>query len=75
MERQENLEIIVQEKNKQEISKELEGLGYKISNEQSDFNYGIIIKDGNIEYNYCFEELMDFNNEKIEKSIANILFS
>ncbi len=72
---QENLEIIVQEKNKQEISKQLEGLGYKISNELSDFNYGIIIKDGNIEYNYCFEELMDFNNEKIEKSIANILFS
>lgn len=72
---QSNLEIIVQEKNKADISKELKNLGYNVSSETADFNYGIIVKDGNIEYNYCFEEIMNFNNEKIEKLIANILFS
>lgn len=70
-----DLEIVVQEKNKKEIAKELEKLGVHISNETANFNYGIIIKDGNIEYNNCFEEIMKFNNEKIEKLIANILFS
>lgn len=74
-ENKENLEIIVQEKNKEEISKELEKLGVRISNEAADFNYGIIVKDGNIEYNNCFEEIMKFNDEKIEKEIAKILFS
>ena len=72
---QSNLEIVVQEKNKSEISKELQDLGFNVSNEPADFNYGIIVRDGNIEYNYCFEEIMEFNNEKIEKLIANILFS
>jgi len=72
---QSNLEIVVQEKNKSEISKELQDLGFNVSNESADFNYGIIVRDGNIEYNYCFEEIMEFNNEKIEKLIANILFS
>ncbi|MBR3696873.1 MAG: V-type ATP synthase subunit E [Clostridia bacterium] len=71
----ENIEIVLQEKNKEAISKELKTLGVRISDETPDFTYGIIIRDGNVEYNYCFEEIMNFNNEKIEKLIANILFS
>ena len=70
-----NLEVLVQEKNKNEISKELKSFGVQVSEEAVDFNYGIIIKDGKIEYNHCFEEIMEFNNDKIEKAIANILFS
>lgn len=72
---QNNLEIVVQQKNKSEVSNELAKLGYNVSSESADFNYGIIVRDGDIEYNYCFEEIMNFNNEKIEKLISNILFS
>ena len=72
---QSNLEILVQRKNKEEISKGLTKAGYSVSSEQVDFNYGIIVRDGNIEYNYCFEEIMNFDNERLEKLISNILFS
>jgi len=71
----ENLEIVVQNNKNDEISKSLKESGYNISKDLPDFNYGIIIRDGKVEYNYDFEEIMKFNNEKIEKSIANILFS
>ena len=71
----ENLEIVVQNNKNDEISKSLKESGYNISKDLPEFNYGILIRDGNIEYNYDFEEIMKFNNEKIEKSIANILFS
>ena len=71
----ENLEIVVQNNKNDEISKSLKESGYNISKDLPDFNYGIIIRDGKVEYNYDFEEIMKFNNEKIEKMIANILFS
>ena len=70
-----NLEIVVQNNKNDEISKSLKESGYNISKDIPEFNYGIVIRDGNIEYNYDFEEIMKFNNEKIEKNIANILFS
>lgn len=73
--KKDNLEIILPEKNREEISNELKKLGVKISNETLNNKTGMIIKEGKIEYNYCFEEILNFNNDKIEKLIANILFS
>ena len=70
-----NLEIVVKEKNKDEIIKKLEKTGVHFFNGNAGFNYGIIVKDGNIEYNNNFEEIMKFKDEKIEKIIASILFS
>lgn len=70
-----NLEIVVQNNKNDEISKVLQEAGYNISKDIPEFNYGIIIRDGKIEYNYDFEEIMKFNNEKIEKLIASILFN
>ena len=40
-----------------------------------EFESGVIIKCGSIEYNYDFEENMLFYDEEIEKEIDTILFS
>lgn len=49
---------------------------YGMSAVQTDeFDSGVIVKVDNIEYNYDFEENMEFMNEVIEKEIDSLLFS
>ena len=47
----------------------------KVLEETSEFELGVILKCGNIEYNYDFEENMKVMEEEIEKQIDTILFS
>ena len=70
-----DVEVILPEKCYTEISQIASNYGMKVLDATSEFESGVIIKCGNIEYNYDFEENMKFMNEEIEKEIDTILFS
>lgn len=71
---QENVEIILPKKCYSQIKDIATGYGITVLEETDEFESGVIVKCGNIEYNYDFEENMDFMNEEIEKEIDTILF-
>ena len=71
---QENVEIILPKKCYSQIKDIATGYGINVLEETDEFESGVIVKCGNIEYNYDFEENMDFMNEEIEKEIDTILF-
>ena len=49
--------------------------GMEVQEPTDEFDSGVIVKCGNIEYNYNFEENMAFLDEEIEKEIDTIIFS
>ena len=68
-------EVILPKKCYEEIRKIALSYGMQVLDETDEFELGVIIKSGKIEYNYDFEENMKFMDEEIEKEIDTILFS
>lgn len=68
------VEILLPKKFYKEIKDKAQSYGMKVLEETDEFESGVIVKCGNIEYNYNFEENMKFMDEEIEKEIDTILF-
>ncbi len=66
--------ILLPEKCYEEIKKIATGYHMNVLEKTDEFEAGVIVKCGDIEYNYDFEENMRFMNEEIEKKIDTILF-
>lgn len=66
-------EIILPEKQKQQVIKALNG-EFKVSDETRDFESGFIVKKENVEYNYVLDTILDLEKEKVDKILADILF-
>lgn len=69
-----DVEVILPKRCYEQISKLAISYGMKTESTE-DFETGVIVKCGKIEYNYDFEENMKFMDEEIEKEIDTILFS
>lgn len=69
-----NVQIILPKKCYKEIKKLALDYNMKVSDPTEQFESGVIIKCGNIEYNYDFEENMEFMDEQIVKEINTMLF-
>ena len=69
-----HVEILLSKKNYKEIKEIATNYGMTVLEETDEFEAGVIVKCGNIEYNYDFEENMEFMKEEIEKEIDTILF-
>jgi len=72
---EESVELILPKKCYEQIKKVALGYGMKVLDVSDEFESGVIVKCGNIEYNYDFEENMEFMNDDIEKEIDMILFN
>ena len=70
-----NVQIVLPEKCYAQIKQIAIGYGMEVQEPTDEFDSGVIVKCGNIEYNYNFEENMEFLNEEIEKEIDTIIFS
>lgn len=70
-----DIKILLPKKCYEEIKKVALNYGMQVLDVTDEFESGVIIKKGQIEYNYDFEENMKFMNEEIEKEIDTILFS
>ncbi len=68
-------EIILPEKSSAKLKEALEKAGYKISNQIRDIAGGFVLKQGDIEYNYSFESIIEIERENLELLAAQILFS
>ena len=71
----ENVQLILPKKCYAQIKQLAENYGMEVLEETDEFESGVIVKCGNIEYNYDFEENMLFLDEEIEKEIDTIIFS
>ena len=71
----EDIQIILPQKYYEPIKSLAENYGMKVLEQTDEFETGVIVKSGDIEYNYNFEENMLFLEEEIEKEIDTILFS
>lgn len=71
----ENVQIELPEKCYTQIKQIAIQYGMEVSEPTDEFESGVIVKCGNIEYNYNFEENMLFLDEEIEKEIDAIIFS
>lgn len=71
----ENVEVILPFKCYDRISKLAKSFNLTVLSKTDEFDLGFIARDGKIEYNYDFEENMEFNEEEIEKQIDAILFN
>ena len=69
------MKIILPQKYYEPIKSLAENYGMKVLEQTDEFETGVIVKSGDIEYNYNFEENMLFLEEEIEKEIDTILFS
>lgn len=70
-----DIEVILPKKCYEEIKKKASSYGMQVLDKTDEFESGVIIRQGKIEYNYDFEENMKFMDEEIEKEIDTILFS
>lgn len=68
------VEVLLPKRCYEQISKLAISYGMKTELTE-EFEAGVIVKCGKIEYNYDFEENMKFMDEEIEKEIDTILFS
>lgn len=71
----ENVELILPKNHYEKVKEIAEKSGMKVAKINEDFDLGFIAKCGKIEYNYDFEENMEFMDEEIEKEIDAILFN
>ena len=69
--KEEGSEIILSSADKEAFGKDIEKLGYKVSDEYG----GFVIKNGDIEYNYSFESIISVEKEEINLTAAKILFA
>lgn len=69
-----DVEILLPKKCYNTIKTIATGYGMNVLEETDDFESGVIIKCGKIEYNYDFEENMKVMDEEIDKEIDAILF-
>ena len=70
-----DVEILLPKKCYEKIKKIVTEYWMTVLDETDKLEVGVIIRCGNIEYNYDFEENMEFMDEKIEKEIDTILFN
>lgn len=66
--------VVLPEKCFEETKKVVSSLGMNFE-KTDEFDSGIIVKCGQIEYNYDFDANMEYLNESIEKTIDKILFN
>ena len=71
----ENVTLILPHKCYEQIKQLAIEYKMEVSEPTDEFESGVIVKCGNIEYNHDFEENMLFFDEEIEKEIDTILFS
>lgn len=69
-----DVEILLPEKCYSQIKKIATDYGMNVLDVADEFELGVIVKCGKIEYNYDFEENMEFMDEEIDKEIDTILF-
>ena len=69
-----DVEILLPKKCYNQIKQIAIDYGMNVLDVADEFELGVIVKCGKIEYNYDFEENMKFMNEEIEKEIDTILF-
>ena len=74
-EQADNVELILPEKCYASIKQLALGYGMNVQDVTDEFDSGVIVKCGSIEYNYNFEENMAYLEEEIEKEIDTIIFS
>lgn len=67
-------EVIVSEKDKARLADVISAKGFTLSDNSADINGGIIIKNGDIEYNYSFGSIIAIEKEEIQQIAAKILF-
>lgn len=70
-----NVQLVLPAKCYSQIKQLATGYGMEVNEPTDEFDSGVIVKCGNIEYNYNFEENMAFLDEEIEKEIDTIIFS
>ena len=68
-------EIILSKEDKEAFGKDIEKLGFAVSEETRPIDGGFVIKNGDIEYNYSFESIISVEKEDIEQTAAKILFA
>lgn len=67
-------EVIVSEKDKARLADVISAKGFTLSERSADINGGIIIRNGDIEYNYSFGSIIAIEKEEIQQIAAKILF-
>lgn len=67
-------EVILSEKDKKRLSAVVEEKGFTLSDKTADINGGLIIRNGDIEYNYSFSSIISIEKEEIQQIAAKILF-
>lgn len=70
----EGAEIIFSEKDKEPFKDAVASLGMKVSDETRDINKGFIVKKGDVEYNFSFEDIINVSREDLEYTAFEILF-
>lgn len=67
-------EVIVSEKDKSRLENIIKEKGFVLSDRTADINGGLIIRNGDIEYNYSFGSIISIEKEEIQQIAAKILF-
>ena len=67
-------EVIVSEKDRTRLGDVIKEKGFVISDKTADINGGLIIRNGDIEYNYSFGSIISIEKEEIQQIAAKILF-
>ncbi len=67
-------EVVVSAKDKDRLADVIASKGFTLSDETADINGGLIIKNGDIEYNYSFGSIIAIEREDIQQIAAKILF-
>ena len=67
-------EVIVSEKDKTRLADVISKNGFTLSDRTADIEGGLIIRNGDIEYNYSFNSIISIEKEEIQQLAAKILF-
>ncbi len=67
-------EIIVSADDRKRLSDVISEKGFTLSDRTANIDGGLIVKDGDIEYNYSFSSIIAIEKEEIQQIAAKILF-
>ena len=67
-------EVIVSERDKARLAAVVGEKGFTLSDKTADISGGLIIRNGDIEYNYSFGSIISIEKEEIQQIAAKILF-
>lgn len=67
-------EIIFSQKDKEPLKDAVTSLGMKVSDEVRNIGKGFIVKNGDVEYNFSFEDIINVSREDLEYTAYEILF-